>query len=46
MVLVDCDCGGTHCFYPVQGKVYEMVGQAEAGKEKRGGMENGGMMND
>jgi len=34
MVLVDCDRGGAHRLYPVQGKVYEMVGQAEAGKEK------------
>ena len=34
MVLVDCDCGGTHRFYSVQGKVYEMVEQAPAGAEE------------
>ena len=34
MVLVACYSCGAHRLYPVQGKVYEMVGQAEAGKEK------------
>ena len=42
MVLVDCDCGGTHCFYPVQGKVYEMVERAEAEQEKGEVWEMGG----
>ena len=42
MVLVDCDRGCTCHRYPVQGKVYEMVEQAGAGKEKRTAWEMGG----
>ena len=42
MVLVDCDCGFTHRFYPVQGKVYEMVEQAPAGAEEGSAWKVGG----
>ena len=42
MVLVACDRGGTYHRYPVQGKVYEMVEQKPAGKEKRTAWEMGG----
>lgn len=42
MVLVACYSGGSGGLHPVQGKVYEMVEQAGAGKEKGAAWEMGG----